>query len=590
MGKAGFAFNGEALSSLSREGLLALVASMGAELGSMGEELRERDRVIESKDDEIRAKDGIIESKDNEIKSKLEEIKEKDEEIKSSKAEIKAKEEEIERQKAKIAKLNEALAKALAKIAAKNQTILKDNFNMIEGKSEHKKALRQAPINEAEAVSGKEGERKGKRGRKAGKKAETLTPEALEAMVRPEDIVHIDPKEANEEGWQRFGEDVSYKIVRVPASFRVIKVIRGKYRKGDEIAEELSDDPLPHSYASPSLISDVLSMKFELGVPLYRYGSWLDSRGLTVSEATMANWVIKASEILKPIASLMADELFSGSEGCIHSDETELRVIGDGSGERKQSYVFVLSSSYYAHPVDLYEFKESRKADWLLGRLKGLDVTLVCDAYPGYKKLGVRRQLCWAHVRRRFFDIYKTLRKEARADSDAGKVVAMIDAIFAEERAWREACLTSGEIKEKRGKEPYLAKVHGVRDFIERMKPAPGSRLEEARSYFLNLGDDLYTYLDDGRVPMTNNLAERAVKPFVIDRKNFLFAKSNAGAEAAGIAMTVIRTALRNGLIPERYIEWAIANSVRMKPEELLPWSDKVPDSVRAFPPEESKK
>ena len=97
------------------------------------------------------------------------------------------------------------------------------------------------------------------------------------------------------------------------------------------------------------------------------------------------------------------------------------------------------------------------------------------------------------------------------------------------------------------------------------------------------LGDELYTFLSDGRVPMDNNLAERVVKPFVIDRKNFLFSKSGTGAEASATMMTVIRTALRNGLIPERYLAWLFENSRKLPTERLMPWSDDVPDSCRAL-------
>lgn len=97
------------------------------------------------------------------------------------------------------------------------------------------------------------------------------------------------------------------------------------------------------------------------------------------------------------------------------------------------------------------------------------------------------------------------------------------------------------------------------------------------------LGEEPYTFLSDGRVPMDNNLAERVVKPFVIDRKNFLFSKSGTGAEASATMMTVIRTALRNGLIPERYLAWLFENSLRLPTERLMPWSDDVPDSCRAL-------
>ncbi len=162
------------LSSLTREELLALVASMGASIESLGGEMRSKDKRISDLERSVEERDA-----------------------------------EIERQRARIYKLMEKLDRALGKVDAKNQTILRDNFNMIEGKSEHKAPIRQAAVNEAEADAEKAAKAK-PRGRRKGARAETLTPEALEAMARPEDTVYLDPDVIGEGGWECFGEDVSY--------------------------------------------------------------------------------------------------------------------------------------------------------------------------------------------------------------------------------------------------------------------------------------------------------------------------------------------------------------------------------------------
>ena len=228
--------------------------------------------------------------------------------------------------------------------------------------------------------------------------------------------------------------------------------------------------------------------------------------------------------------------------------------------------------------VDLYDFSATRKTDRTRDLLKGFGGALVVDGYAGYGDLPNERQICWAHIRRKFYDIAKAAPGRG---GEAERVVAMIDEVLAIERGWREEERGESEIKALRNSPGYLAKVHGIRDYITGLSPAKGSALEAARKYFLNAGEKAFTYLKDGRIPMTNNLAERVVKPFVIDRKNFLFCKTEAGAEAAAIAMTVIRTALRNGLAPSLYLEWVFENVERMEAKDLLPWSERVPDKCR---------
>ena len=250
---------------------------------------------------------------------------------------------------------------------------------------------------------------------------------------------------------------------------------------------------------------------------------------------------------------------------------------------RRDSYVFVYSSSAYSHPVDCYDFRGSREVDPKTSPLSGFDGTLVVDGYAGYNALPCRKQRCWAHVRRKFADAVKALPKERAKDSESAWFLGEIDWLFKREREWREAAKTSSEILELRNSPEHLARIRALREKAKSIDPAPGSLLDRAVRYMNGLGDELYAFLSDGRVPMDNNLAERVVKPFVIDRKNFLFSKSENGAEASATMMTVIRTALRNGLIPERYLTWLFENSNKLPTERLMPWSDDVPATCKAF-------
>jgi len=485
---------------------------------------------------------------------------------------------ERERALAELSAAHAQIERLLALIDAKNQTILRDNFDRFVGKSEHSSAMRaKAPvIDEADARA------KGKPGRRKGSASLSLSREELAAMAS--ETITVEPGGAiGAEGLVRFGEDEAYKIVRIPASIKVLRVVRPKYRRPDgSILQSASDDPFPHSPLTPSLAADVCSAKYEMGIPLYRYRNALAARGLKVTEQALAQWVIRAAEMAKPVAEEAMRALLSEANGVVHADETKLLVLDSLKREgRRDSYVFVYSSSAYAHPIDVYDFAGSRAVDPKASPLSGFDGTLVVDGYAGYGLLPCKRQRCWAHVRRKFADAVKAAPKGKASES--ARFLREIDWLFKREREWREAKRTSPEILELRNSPEHLARINALRERAASIEASPGSLLDRALKYMNGLGDELYTFLSDGRVPMDNNLAERVVKPFVIDRKNFLFSKSGTGAEASATMMTVIRTALRNGLIPERYLAWLFENSRKLPTERLMPWSDDVPDSCKAL-------
>ena len=479
---------------------------------------------------------------------------------------------------AEMSRLNAEVDRLLALLDAKNQTILRDNFDRFVGKSEHSAAVRaKAPVvDEADAKA------KGKPGRRKGSANLSLSREQLAAMASETVTVEPDGR-IGVEGLVRFGEDEAYKIVRIPASIKVLRVARPKYRRPDvSILQSASEDPFPHSPLTPSLAADICSAKYEMGMPLCRYKNALAGRGLKVTEQTLAQWVIRAAEIAKPVAEEAMRVLLEESNGVVHADETRLLVLDSLKSEGgRDSYVFVYSSSAYTHPMDVYDFAGSRAVDPGKSPLAGLNGTIVVDGYAGYNALRCRKQRCWAHVRRKFADAVKAAPRGKA--SEAARFLREIDLLFEREREWREAAKTASEILRLRNSPEHLARVKALGERAASLEASPGSLLDRALKYMNGLGNELYTFLSDGRVPMDNNLAERVVKPFVIDRKNFLFSKAESGAEASATMMTVIRTALRNGLIPEHYLAWLFENSSKLPAARLMPWSDDVPDSCKAL-------
>ena len=377
------------LETLSQDELIELVLSSRMEAEAAA---AQRDSAVAERDSAVAERDSALADRDSALA-------------------------ERERALAEVSRLNAQMERLLAAVDAKNQTILRDNFNAFVGRSEHSSAMRArapAAIDEADAKA------KGRPGRRRGSANLSLTREQLSALAS-ETVVMEPEGRLLEEGLVRFGEDEAYKVVRVPASVRVLRVVRPKYRRPDgSILQAASRDPFPHSPLTPSLAADVCSAKYEMGIPLYRYGKALAARGLKVTEQALAQWVIRSAELARPVADEALRVLLEESNGVIHADETKLLVLDSLRDEgRRDSYVFVYSSSAFARPVDVYDFNGSRVVDPEGSPLAAFRGTVVVDGYDGYNALACRRQRCWAHVRRKFADAVKALPKGRAASSEA---------------------------------------------------------------------------------------------------------------------------------------------------------------------------
>lgn len=161
-------------------------------------------------------------------------------------------------------------------------------------------------------------------------------------------------------------------------------------------------------------------------------------------------------------------------------------------------------------------------------------------------------------------------------------MVNLIDDIFVEERNFLENHLTSNEIHKMRHSNEYQLKLNRIYEFLHTLNPEEGTPLNKAVKYFLQVEDDSKTFLEDGHIPISNNIAERAIKPFAICRRNFLFAKSENGALSTGRLFSLLQTAKANGLIPESYLAFVLENINNLKPNQLLPWSEEVVSKVKS--------
>lgn len=236
----------------------------------------------------------------------------------------------------------------------------------------------------------------------------------------------------------------------------------------------------------------------------------------------------------------------------------------------------------------IYKFSESRKIDNTIELLNNFNGYYECDGYGGYDSLpdkvegNIKIQRCWTHMRRYFNDCLKSIPEAKRKKSPAYNVVNKINEMFKYESMMRTKCFTKDEIEEFRNGDEYQKTIKELDEMILSIDYGSNSLLKKAVEHYKNDKDELYTFLEYGYIyiDISNNIAERTVKPFVIARKNFMFCKTSDGAEVTGKLFSIIQTARANGIKTELYMKYVIENIGKEDINNLLPWSE---DIVKKF-------
>ncbi len=477
-------------------------------------------------------------------------------------------------EKIKFRKINEKFNALLQKYELKDEKSRRDLYNKFVTKNEKNKNV----INDVEHHSKK-------LGRKAGGSnfTSSLTPTRT-IVIEPEEKVCASCKEALIE----IGNDKTIKIVKIPATYEVIEYISKKYvckeKCENKIYQQYKNDAFGKSPITSSFVADVINNRYNLCVPLDRFSKHLNGLGLNISTHCLSNYVMKSAELLTPLYNALRKELIKNSANVIHVDETTINILD--IKDRQNSYIFSYSTSFYDRPVSIYEFSEDRKTDKTNILLKDFKGTLVCDGYSGYnqfKEKGIKLQRCMVHARRYFYDIIKSLTAKERETSKAKQVVDKFDAIFSLEKRLINESKTPEEIVNARNSTKYKIAINNLKENIMSLNPIKGSLLDKAVNYSLNIWDDMFTYLNNPYVDPSNNTAERAIKPFVILRKNILFSKNENGAQATSILMSIIQTLKANGIHPEKYLTYAFDHYQELdsNPADFLPWSDSLPNNLK---------
>lgn len=392
------------------------------------------------------------------------------------------------------------------------------------------------------------------------------------------------------------GRETREELKIIPAKAVIVRHVRHIYacRNCEETSEctpiVKADMPAPvikGGFASPETIAHIASQKFMMASPLYRQEQEWKQNGILLSRQTMSNWLIKASEDwLEPIYEEMKQCL--RRYDVVHGDETTVQVLKEpGKTAQSKSYMWLYRTSGEAkHQIVLYDYQPDRKHTHPEEFLKGFSGYLHADGYDGYHKLpdNIIVVGCWAHLRRKLFDALKTLPKDKQSGSNAAKGVTYCDRLFQLEK--RFALLAPGKRFEERER---LSRplIHEFYEWIGHLNALPNTLLGKAAYYAQSQCKYLERYLLDGRLEVSNNRAERSIKPFVIGRKNWLFSNTPSGARASAVYYSLIVTAIENGLNPFEYLRWIFTNAPNLgKPGyaaaivDLLPGSAEIPQKV----------
>ena len=393
------------------------------------------------------------------------------------------------------------------------------------------------------------------------------------------------------------GVEIRREVEFIPAKYILKEHVIHKYacrgicKKNNDhipIIEAESPEPLiKRSLVTPSAVAFISVQKYVYCVPLYRLERGFIRDGFFLSRQTMSNWIIKCVELfLETIYTKMTEHLLI--ETVLHSDATTLQVLREKGREAKtKSYEWVYRTTGCAdHQIVIYKYTETKgreNPELFLETFRGY---LHCDGDKAYRDLdGIILVGCFAHSRRKFNDVIKSQpESEGIEGSYADRAMTCINYLFHLERMFE------GLTPEKRYEKRLVISKPIADSFFEWVKAVkglvlPGFPIGKALNYALNHQEYLMNVFLDGRLELSNNRAERSVKPFVMGRKNWMFCNTPNGAHASSVIYSIIETAIENGLDPFRYIKYlleVLPNTTTSGVTALLPWSADLPEDCRS--------
>ena len=398
-------------------------------------------------------------------------------------------------------------------------------------------------------------------------------------------------------GYKEFPDEIYRRLHIIPETFIVdehhVHVYASKDNDGTIVKAPRGTDLFRNSIATPSLVASIINGKYNNALPLERQARAYRDNGINLATNTMANWVIKSVD---NYLSLLYDRLHDliYENHIIHADETPVKVMRIDNnkiknGKKTYMWVYRNRQTEETRPIVLFDWQPSRKADHPRDFLKNFSGTVITDGYQVYHKLSRERDDltiggCWIHARRPFADFIKSL-KGAADGTIAQEAYAMItemlhidngfDDLPTVDRLKQRQLILTGKV------DAYFAWVK-----LKYTQVSHNSTIGKALAYSIHQESYLRTFLNDGDVPMDNNYAEQAIRPFTIGRKNFALIESSNGARASTMIYSIVETAKANYLNVYQYFELLLTeipehmNDTDLKfIDELLPWAPRVQET-----------
>jgi transposase len=382
---------------------------------------------------------------------------------------------------------------------------------------------------------------------------------------------------------KHLGEDVSEMLEFVPSRFKVIRTVRPKLacNRCDAIVQEPAPHrPIDRGLAGPGLLAHVLVGKYCDHLPLYRQSEIYAREGIDLDRSTLAGWVGGASRTLEPLVDAIRKYVLSAMK--IHADDIPVPVLAPGMGKTKTGRLWTYvrddrPAGSTEAPAVWFAYSPDRKSEHPSNHLATFRGRMQADAFPGFNRLyerGVTEVACWAHVRRKFHDLYETHQSPI-----AKEAIERIGALYGIEREIRGRPPDERkQIRNERARPLLDDMKHWFKTCLTKLSKK--SDVAVAIHYALGRWTPLLRYCDDGALEIDNNAAERALRAVALGRKNYLFAGSNAGGERAAAMYTLVGCAKLHGIDPEAYLSHVltrIADHPINRIQELLPWNVGLP-------------
>ena len=375
----------------------------------------------------------------------------------------------------------------------------------------------------------------------------------------------------------KIGEEVTSKLAHKPGSYFIKEIVRPKYahpKNGDAgiLTADLPESLLSRCQADESLLADILVKKFADHLPLYRQSEIMKREGIHISRQTLCQWVLRAGTALKPLYNEMIDQVLKSEN--VFYDETPIEMLAPGKGKTHQAYMWVLVGGKSSNPgYRIYDFQLNRRHHHAADMLKGYHGVLHSDKYGAYEALANAKKLiwcpCWSHIRRKFFEA------ENGDPKFRDWVLRQIRYLFIFEKiAWTRSEEERLRIRQEKEVPIIDRLINAIKGKLVDGAILPKSKFKEALGYFCGLIPHLKNYTKHAFARMDNNVAERAVRPLAIGRKNWLFVCNEDGGEAAAVVFSLIQTFRALEVNPREYLEDVMRRLMShnsQKLHELLP-------------------